>query len=830
MNLTGKTIRVRGTVQGVGFRPTVWRLAREFGLIGEVWNNGAGVTIRAWGASSALDEFIRQLPLQAPPLARITSIDSSDLDGPAESNEFSIAASQSGAHRTTEVAADAATCPACLAEVMEPSNRRYRYPFTNCTHCGPRLSIIRGIPYDRANTSMAAFEMCPACRAEYENPADRRFHAQPNACPACGPKLWLEDGNGIPLQQPNSDAIAFTAELIRQGYIVAIKGIGGFHLACDASNQQSVATLRDHKHRYAKPFAIMGRDIAMLEEYVELTPIEQQALSDPAAPIVILAKQGKALADAVAPGEDKLGCMLPYTPLHHILMQALDIPIVLTSGNRSDEPQCTTNGDARQRLAGIADYWLLHDRDIANRLDDSVVRVMDNQPRLLRRARGYAPQPLALTPGFETAPAILAMGGELKNTFCLLKDGQAILSPHIGDLENALVQQDYRRMLALYQELFDFKPELIAVDLHADYLSTQLGRQWAEQNGLALIGIQHHHAHIAACMAEHGLAIDTAPVLGIAMDGLGLGDDGKLWGGEFLSVDYRQSVRLAAFQPLPLLGGAQAMRQPWRNSYAHLKSYFDWQTLSEQYADLDIIRFLNQQPLSVLDAMLAKNLNSPPSSSCGRWFDAFAAALGICRDSVNYEGQAAIGLETLAAPVFESQRGLGYRCQWSPEAELPPLRISSEISSADGYHALRGNLLRDAPASRTAQRFRLHSHAEHGNDMSGFNPILSWQPFWQGVLDDLQQGTALPAIAARIHHGLAAAIAETALHLANGIGSETVVLSGGVFQNRLLLEEVSRLLRTSDKQVLSPVKLPCNDGGLALGQAVIAAAVQNKAD
>lgn len=773
MSQAGKLIRVRGTVQGVGFRPTVWRLAREFGLVGEVWNDGAGVTIRAWGASSALDEFIRQILLQAPPLARIIGIASSNLDSPADTDEFSIVASRTGeAH--TSVAADAATCPACLAEVLDSKDRRYRYPFTNCTHCGPRLSIIRGIPYDRANTSMAAFEMCPACRAEYEAPADRRFHAQPNACPVCGPKLWLEDRNGAPCsEQSGSDAIATAAELIRQGYIVAIRGIGGFHLACDAANQETVSALRNRKQRYAKPFAIMARDITMLEDYVELTPPERLALGDPAAPIVILAKQGKALADAVAPGEDKLGCMLPYTPLHHILMQVLDAPIVLTSGNRSDEPQCTDNDDAQQRLAGIADYWLLHDRDIVNRLDDSVLRVMDNQPRLLRRARGYAPQPLSLPPGFEQAPPILAMGGELKNTFCLLKDGQAILSPHIGDLENALVQQDYRRMLALYQELFDFKPELIAVDLHADYLSTQLGRQWTEQHAVPLIGVQHHHAHIAACMAEHGLAIDTTPVLGVAMDGLGLGDDGKLWGGEFLKVDYRQSVRLAAFQPLPLLGGAQAMRQPWRNSYAHLKSYFDWQALSEQYADLDIICFLNRQPLSVLDTMLAKNLNSPLSSSCGRWFDAFAAALGICRDSVNYEGQAAIGLETLAAPVFKSQRDQGYRYDWSCTIELQ---------------------------------------------------LLSWRPFWQGVMDDLRQGTALPKIAARIHHGLAVAISETALQLAENIGCETLILSGGVFQNRLLLEEVSRLLRASNKQILSPAKLPCNDGGLALGQAVIAAA------
>ena len=661
--ISGRTIYLRGTVQGVGMRPSVWRLAQQFGIVGEVWNDGLGVTIKAWGPSAALQEFIRQLPLQAPPLAKISAIECIPLLSSPPLKTFNIIASQFGeAH--TAIAADAATCPSCLAEISDPSNRRYRYPFTNCTHCGPRLSIIRGIPYDRCNTTMARFTLCPACQAEFYNPADRRFHAQANACPVCGPELWLEDLAGRRLQEPGLDVIALSAKLLRQGYILAIKGIGGFHLACDASNELAVAALRRRKQRDAKPFALMGSNITMLSEYVALSIVEEQQLSDSSAPIVIANKHGLMLASAVAPGEDKLGCMLPHTPLHHCLLQALDAPIVLTSGNRSEEPQSTTNEDARQRMTGIADYWLFHNRDIEHRLDDSVIRVIDSQPRLLRRARGYAPKPLNLPAGFAARPTVLAMGGELKNTFCLIKDGQAIISPHIGDLKNAQVQTEYRQLLEVYQQLFDCKPELVAVDLHPQYLSSQYGQELAMQHRLKLIKVQHHHAHIAGCMAEYGLAIDSQPILGIAMDGSGMGSDGQLWGGEFFKADYRQFTRLAAFEPLPLLGGAQAIRQPWRNTYSHLKYYFDWPNLNEQYAELDIIRFLNTQPLGVFDNILAKQLHSPLSSSCGRWFDAFAAVLGICREAISYEGQAAIGLENLATTKFAEQRGSGYRHQY----------------------------------------------------------------------------------------------------------------------------------------------------------------------
>ena len=749
----------------------MWRLASQLGLAGSVCNIGGGLGIQAWGSEIALAEFIHQLSLQAPPLAEINQITVTDLETLPTSSEFIIAASLPG-QAETGIPADAAICKVCLAEVFDASNRRYRYPFTGCTHCGPRFSIISGMPYDRSNTAMAGFQLCTACQAEYQNPGDRRFHDQVNACPDCGPQLWLEDAQGNSLKP--SDPISACTQLLSQGYIVAIKGIGGFHLACDAADQQAVARLRSRKQRDHKPFAIMGRDIEMLSRYVQINAQSQALLSHRAAPIVILKKHGFSLAAAVAPDNDELGCLLPYTALHHLLMQTLSTPIVLTSGNRSEAPQCLTNREARQQLAGIADFWLLHNRDILNRLDDSVLRVMQHQPRLLRRTRGYVPQALSLPAGFSCIPPLLALGGELKNTFCLLKDQQAILSQHSGDLENAGVQSHYRQLLKQYRQLFVFQPQLLAVDRHPGYLSSQYGREWAAQEQLPLLEIQHHHAHIAACMAEHGLPLDTTPVLGVAMDGLGMGTDGTGWGGEFLRADYRQFQRLGGFHSLPLLGASQAMRQPWRNTYAHLKQYFDWQTLRKEYAQLDIIQFLDAKPLAVLDAMQAKNLNSPLSSSCGRCLDAFAAALGLCRENISYEGQAAIQLEALAAPVFASQTGQAYPYE---SADLNGLRI------------------------------------------------ISWQVFWLALLNDLQLGVAKTVIAARIHHGMARAIAETALQLAALIGTDTLILTGGVFQNRLLLEETSRLILCAGKQALSPNMLPSNDGGLAFGQAVIAAAL-----
>lgn len=768
--MSAESIRIIGTVQGVGFRPAVWRLANECGVTGQVCNDAEGVSIHAWGSGDSLDVFVRRLQDEQPPLSYIEQIIRTPLgEATAAPAAFNIVVSQQGEVRTG-VAADAATCSECLAEVLDPANRRYRYPFTNCTNCGPRLSIVKAIPYDRSRTSMAPFSMCPECRAEYEDPSDRRFHAQPNACADCGPAVWLEDADGARMSpEDGCDAIQTAARLIRKGSIVAIKGIGGIHLACDAANEEAVVKLRQRKHRYHKALALMASDVEMVSRFVAISDAETLLLQERAAPVVVLKQTGEKLAASVAPGQNTLGFMLPYTPLHHLLMQEMKRPIVLTSGNRSDEPQTISNRDAHLRLAQIADYYLLHDRDIVNRLDDSVVYLADGLPRLLRRARGYAPQPLLLSGSFSSATGILSMGAELKNTFCLLKEGKAILSQHMGDLKNASTYRDYRRTLQLYRQLFDFSPRTIVVDKHPNYLSTNLGHSIAAAEGLQLIEVQHHHAHIAAVMAEHGLPLDADKVLGVALDGLGFGEDKTFWGGEFLVADYRGFERVAHFQPVTMHGGEQAMREPWRNTFAQLSSMLDWEQVAEDYADLEIIRFLKEKPLGVLRVMEKKGVNSPLASSAGRLFDAVAAALGICRDSVGFEGQAAMELEALACGYFLQQAEFAY-----------------------GFEQKDGSLI--------------------------------WTPLWTAVLKDLMQGVEPGIIAARFHHCMASAIAETAGSLCGQRGLRTVALCGGVFQNRLLLERTARLLRCRGLNVLAQKAAPANDGGVSLGQAVIAAA------
>ncbi|MCQ8106183.1 carbamoyltransferase HypF [Methylomonas sp. SURF-2] len=768
--MPGKAIRVRGVVQGVGFRPMVWRLARQYDLTGSVWNDSEGVLIHVYGSRQNLADFIDRIPLQLPPLASLTALEVTELASPPP-DKFRIVASHSESQARTPIAADAATCPACLADIADPNNRRYRYPFANCTHCGPRLSIVRRVPYDRCHTSMAAFAMCPACQREYDDPADRRFHAQANCCPACGPSLWLEDKQGRLADIANP--IEHATELLRRGYIVAIKGLGGFHLACIAADGAAVDRLRQRKRRYAKPFALMAKDLAAIRRHAAINDLEQQALLDKAAPIVLLQAQGEALAAGIAPGDDKLGFMLPYTPLHSLLLAELEAPIVLTSGNLSDEPQCIANDTARKQLADIADYWLLHDREIVNRLDDSVVREMDGEIRLLRRARGYSPQALSLPAGFAAADGILAMGAELKNSFCLLQNGSALVSQHVGDLESAAAQRDYRNAIGLYRQLCDFHPRRIALDRHPGYLSSQYGLELAAGLSADINEIQHHHAHLAACLAEHGIALQTEPVLAAIFDGLGMGDDGTLWGGEFLLGDYRGYSRLAHFQPIALPGGTQAMREPWRNTYAQLRHYFDWPALQRDYPDLAVVQCLSGKPLATLDTMINKNLNAPLSGSCGRWFDAFGAALGLHTEAIDYEGQAAIALETLAATRFTAQAA--YPEAWS-------------LSNQNGV------------------------------------TVLGWQALWRAVLNDLQQGIENAVIAARIHHSLIEATVELLMQLSRQTGTDCIVLGGGVFQNRLLLEGVSRTLRAEGKSVLAPQRYPPNDGGLALGQAAIAAA------
>ncbi len=764
--MKGVTIQVNGVVQGVGFRPTVWKIANQLKLTGTVWNGADGVTIELWGAEQPLEQFIQQLQQEPPPLAIIEEIHTSPLRGSAP-DRFTITESHDGTV-TTGVAADAATCTACLEDIHDPENRRYHYPFTNCTHCGPRLSIIRAIPYDRPNTSMAPFLLCPDCDREYRDPADRRFHAQPNCCPVCGPKLWLEDRQQ---QQLKGNPIQQAAEQLKQGNIVAIKGIGGIHLACDATNETAVVKLRQRKLRPTKALAVMVRSKAEALRYATPSAQEIEVLQSRAAPIVILDKGVEPLAPSIAPLQQSIGIMLPYSPLHHLLMETVERPIVLTSGNLSGQPQCIHNQDARDELNTIADYWLLHDREIINRVDDSVVRLIDGSIRTLRHARGYAPETLTLPDGFEESPDLLAMGGELKNGFALLRGNQITPSQYIGDLEEPTVLQEYRHTHQLFQQLFDHHPTAIAVDQHPDYLPTQLGTQWATEQQIPLISVQHHHAHIAAVMVEQQLPLDTPPLLGIALDGLGYGENGEIWGGEFLLTRYTDYRRVGRVAPIAMPGGAKASREPWRNSAAHLLATVGLEALFSEHKTLELIQYLQQKPLTTLQQMVSRQLNSPPASSCGRLIDAVAAAVGICREQLSFEGEAAIALESLAEKVDDSAH---YPCQI--------IQTGPELLQ------------------------------------------LEWGPLWQAILEDIHKKCTRERIAARFHNSLIHAITTMALQLCETHQLKTVALGGGVFQNRILLEGISAQLRQQRLHVLSAEKTPSNDQGIANGQCAIAAA------
>ncbi len=766
--MKGIKIRVRGVVQGVGFRPFIANLAESFQLNGEVWNDAQGVGIQVWGDDATLQQFVQDVTSKAPPLAKVQHVSTTTLTKTCEVQGFKILASVDG-NTSTGVAADAATCVACLQDVNNPADRHYQYPFTNCTHCGPRLSIIREVPYDRKNTSMASFEMCTACQKEYENHKNRRFHAQPNACPDCGPQLQFLDAEGKVVVAGNN--IEAAAAWIKQGKIVAVKGLGGIHLACDASNEEVVNILRQRKCRFGKPFAMMAKDEMQVRQYADVSQEEALLLQGVEAPVVVLnAKPNYAIAPSVAPGQSTLGFMLPYTPLHHLLLAIIDNPIVLTSGNVSEEPQCIDNNDAMGRLSSIADGFLLHNRDIVNRLDDSVIKVMAAKPRLMRRARGFSPSALLLPKGFENAHGILAMGGELKNTFCLLQHGHAIMSQHMGDLENTAVHSDYQKNLTLYQKLYDFEPVHISVDKHPDYFSTQWGKHYASTKGLEVSEVQHHHAHIAACMAECGLPLGSE-VLGIALDGLGMGEHGELWGGEFLHVSYQSSYRVSSIQTAALLGGAKAMYEPWRNTFAQLNA-LGWDNVIEKYADLPLIQKLSKKPVHNLQVMCDKGLNSPQASSMGRLFDAVAAALDICFERAAFEGQAAMALEVLAS--------------------------KESSSSVEPY-----------PVGEIKQDGLIR---------------LSWSFMWAAILHDLEAGVAKPEIAMRFHQTVIHAVSQRATFLLKKKQLSIVVLSGGVFQNKILLEGVFHRLDEDGFQVMIPQNYPLNDGGLSLGQAVIAAA------
>ncbi len=776
-------IRVRGRVQGVGFRPTVWRIANELRLSGEVLNDATGVIIRATGPGLMLRRLVERLRAEPPALATIESIESYPLPH-LFAEGFRIGQTERGRART-EIAPDAAICAACAAEVLDPLQRRHRYPFANCTECGPRLTILTDVPYDRAATTMAQFPLCASCAVEYENPLDRRFHAEAIACPTCGPKARLIAVGGHPLEGiEHEDAVGRAAALVLEGSILAVKGLGGYQLCCDATNAGAVSRLRAAKNRESKPFALMARDLAVVSRYCRPTEEERRHLTSAAAPIVLMEAVGpERLPDAVAPGLCRIGFMLPTTPLHLLLLQGTDRPVVMTSGNVSGEPQVIDDEEALTKLATVGDHILCHDRRIANRVDDSVVRVHRGAARVLRRARGWAPAELRLPPGFEAAPDLLAFGGELKSTFCLLRNGKLAPSQHQGDLEDAATFESFRTSLALYARLFDHEPAAYAIDQHPDYLSSKLGRDRAHSGARPVIEVQHHHAHVAACLADNLRPLTAPPVLGIVLDGLGWGEDGTIWGGEFLLADYTRSTRLGAFKPVPMIGGSQAAREPWRSLYAHLTAELGWAEFAVNFAELELFHYLSGKPRDLLDTMLRNAINVPLASSCGRLFDAVAAALGLCRERQGYEGEAACRLEAIVDRAALEGEG-------------------DELAYPFAIPNLRGSGL----------------------------PYIEPLAMWRALLGDLILRTPAPVMAARFHKGLARAIAAMAVKLARAHGHagprrfDTIALSGGCFQNEILLEDTMSRLEREEFTVLTHREIPPNDGGLSIGQAVVGAA------
>ena len=751
----GVRIHIQGVVQGVGFRPFVFSLAEASSLAGWVRNTSAGVEIEVDGTPNALDTFVASLRADAPSLARIDSIDVEKC-APGHHQDFTILPSKSFADASQPISPDVSLCADCRRELSDPKDRRFRYPFINCTNCGPRFTIIQDIPYDRPNTTMAPFEMCTECAAEYHDPRDRRFHAQPVACPDCGPQIWLED-NGVRLAA-REEALQAARKLIREGKILAVKGLGGFHLACDATNDAAVTELRRRKLRVSKPFAVMVYNVDAAGDHCELGETERDLLLSRERPVVIAyRKSGSTISDAVVPGQNTIGLMLPYTPLHELLLEQADnFPeaLVMTSGNLSEEPIAMDNEEARTRLAVLTDAFLTNDRDIHTRCDDSVVRAFDGGAYLLRRSRGYAPFPLNLA---WEGPSILATGPELKNTFCLTKGTYAFLSHHIGDMENYETLQSFEDGITHYERLFRVCPEAIAYDLHPNYLATRYAIERAERDDLPAIGIQHHHAHIAACMAEHNLPADES-VIGVAFDGTGYGEDSAIWGGEVLVATYGQYERFAHLDYMRMPGGDAAVRKPWRLALAWLhKAGLSWSD------DLPPVKVASEEEQRVVARQLEIGLNSPQTSSMGRLFDAVSALIGL-RQEVNYEAQAAIELESHA---------------------------DREETGAFPFD-FRDGLLDPTPV--------IHS-----------------------IVSNLNDGVSVPVIAARFHNGLAQAVLEVCTSAREKYGLERVVLSGGVWQNMFLMRRTVDLLRGDNFEILIHRKVPANDGGLALGQAAIAA-------
>jgi len=769
--MDGLKVHITGIVQGVGFRPFVYNLAVSLNLKGWVKNTSAGVVIEADGDKEKLDLFLQKLRDDAPTLSRIDDFSASFCPANGFSS-FDIIHSESVGGAFQPISPDVAICDDCLRELFDPNDRRYRYPFINCTNCGPRFTIIKDIPYDRPFTTMAGFKLCPDCEREYKDPTNRRFHAQPVACDLCGPRVWLEMQNAEGGRQiDGNEAFTETQRLLIEGKIIAIKGLGGFHLACDATNAKAVTELRTRKLRVDKPFALMMPYLETIERHCFVSDEEKALLTSPARPIVLLKKKPESnIVEEVSPKQDWLGVMLPYTPLHYLLFTNSSFTaLVMTSGNLSEEPIATNNDEARERLAKLADAFLMHDRDIHVRCDDSVVRVFDDRPltidhvpssavhRLssiypIRRSRGYSPFPVKLP--FEV-PQLLATGSELKNTFCITNGNYAFLSHHIGDMENYETLQSFEQGVEHFERLFRVKPVAIAHDMHPNYLATRYALEQAEREGLPTIAVQHHHAHVAACMAEHGL---TEPVIGVSFDGTGYGDDGAIWGGEFLVADYKTYKRMFHLEYFPLPGGDAAIKKPARTALALL-----WSLGLEWDDRLESVKEFCAEDQVTLRIQLERKINAPMTSSMGRLFDAAAALAGV-RQKVNYEGQAAIEFEAMA-------------------------------DSAEAGHYVFGV---------ESGQVRVRGAVE-------------------ALVNDVMAGVPISKISARFHNGLAESVRETVQKISGETSLRRAILSGGVWQNITLLRRTLSLLRNDGFEVYIHREVPTNDGGLSLGQAVIAA-------
>jgi len=751
-------IKVRGVVQGVGFRPFVYRLAQEHNLKGWVRNTSGSVEIEVEGGEETLENFLNDLEAKTPPMAHIEKVEVAFR--PVKGyTDFKIHPSLSREGKYQLVSPDIATCEDCRGEVFSSTDRRFRYPFTNCTNCGPRFTIIEDIPYDRPKTTMRKFKMCPRCQREYDDPLDRRFHAQPNACPECGPGLELVDGNGKPVQC--HDAINTASELLKTGKILALRGLGGFQLACDATSEKAINLLRNRKRRPSKPLAVMMATLADIEKHCLVSPEERELLQSPECPIVLLEwkRTSSNVSPAIAPNIKYLGVMLPYTPLHHLLLRETGLPLVMTSGNISEEPIAKDNDEALRRLGGIADYFLLHNRDIFARYDDSVYMV-EGVPQAIRRARGYAPYPIFLP---FRARQILACGAEDKNTFCLTKDEHAFLSQHIGDMENEETLEHFENTIGLYKKLFRVEPEIVAYDMHPEYLSTKYALEVGSEEGLSLVPVQHHHAHIVSCMVENNVA---ESVIGVAFDGTGYGTDGTIWGGEFLVADWRSFKRVGHLEYVPLPGGAVAIKKPYRMALSYLYTLLgegfsmEGLPLSEvSLAELDIIK---QQ--------LERGINSPLTSSAGRLFDAVSALAGV-RGVIDYEAQAAIELEMLAP---------------DEAGDLERASYPFTIAEQEGVR------------------------------------VVKLGELFESLVQDVKNQVQVDIISFKFHNTVAQMVADMCKLIAGETGINKVVLSGGVFQNRLLLKLTASALQKEGFSVLTHRLVPCNDGGISLGQAVVA--------